>query len=190
MTPNLSPAVRLILSLEKSIRLVGGGFSALCSLCLAAMLVLTATTVILRPFGISYYWIFPWVMVLFVWLSFFGFFAAMIFARDIRIDFVARQFGEMGMLVTRIIGQIIMLFVLYWLLVELPSVVFSQSGNVDGALLPWGGELQRKYLSLPLLLSCLGIAAAVIIDIFKMLFGLPETLGGDMHNVSTTGKPV
>ena len=153
---------------------VGRGFSWMCSFCLLAMLLLTAATILLRPLGLNFYWIFPWVMVLFVWLSFFGFFPAMIFNRDIRIDFVARLFGDTGMLVTRLVGQVVVLFVLYWLLLELPAIVARQSGSIDGAILPWGGEAKRRLLSLPLLLSCICIAVALLVDIAKMILGLPE----------------
>lgn len=169
---------------------IGRLFSVLSSICLMGMLLLTVATIVLRPFDISQYWIFPWVMVLFVWLSFFGFFAAMVMARDIRIDFVAKRLGPKGMTLTRVISQLVMLFVLYWLLTELPEIVLNQAGKVDGALLPWGDELHRRYLSLPLLLSCIGVGVAVVLDVMKLIVGLPERLGGDMHGLDQTGRPV
>ncbi|WP_227267995.1 TRAP transporter small permease [Roseobacter weihaiensis] len=174
MTPRPRPVPKAIAVADALLLRIGRVFSRMCAFCLLAMLALTAVTILLRPFDVSFYWIFPWVMVLFVWLSFFGFFPAMIFNRDIRIDFVARLFGDMGMLVTRIVGQVVVLFVLYWLLLELPAIVARQSGSIDGALLPWGGEVKRRLLSLPLLLSCLCITAALLVDIAKMLLGLPE----------------
>lgn len=174
MTDLSRPVPRAITIADATLLGIGRGFSWMCSFCLLAMLVLTAATILLRPFGLNFYWIFPWVMVLFVWLSFFGFFPAMIFGRDIRIDFVARLFGDTGMLVTRIVGQIVVLFVLFWLLLELPAIVARQSGSIDGAILPWGGEAKRRLLSLPLLLSCICITAAILVDIVKMVLGLPE----------------
>lgn len=189
MTQAARPAPRWIAICDSVIHFAGRGFSLLCSLCLVGMLLLTAATIILRPFGVSYYWIFPWTMVLFVWLSFFGFFAAMVFARDIRIDFVALKFGAKGMLVTRILGQAVMLFVLYWLLSELPNIVANARGNIDGVILPTGGELPRRFLSAPLLLSCIGITLALFLDIAKMFYGLPETIGGAMPG-HETGRPV
>lgn len=176
--PAFLPA--LVTRADKVLRRAGGVFSFLCSLCLLGMLLLTAATIALRPFNISFYWMFPWSMVLFVWLSFFGFFAAMIFGRDIRIDFVARQFGNKGHIATRIIGQIVMLWVLFILLREMPDVLNSQTGGVDGASLPWGGEVPRRALSVPLALSCIGIAAALMLDILKLWCRLPEHFGGDM----------
>lgn len=165
---------------DQLLRTVGRVFSFLCSLCLMGMLLLTAATILMRPFDISYYWMFPWSMVLFVWLSFFGFFAAMIFGRDIRIDFVARLFGDAGHTCTRIIGQIVMLSVLFILLREMPGVLESQTGGVDGARLPWGGEVPRRALSVPLAASCVGITAALLLDILKLWCRLPEHFGGDM----------
>lgn len=189
MTDSFSSAPRWIGIADRFIQYAGRGFSLICSLCLVGMFILTAATIILRPFGISFYWIFPWTMVLFVWLSFFGFFAAMVFSRDIRIEFVALRFGAKGMLVTRILGQAVMLFVLFWLLSELPNIVFNSRGDIDGVVLPGGGELPRRFLSIPLLLSCIGITLALILDIAKMIYGLPETIGGDMPG-QDTGRPV
>ncbi len=180
----------LISRVDRAVYAMGRLFSVFSSICLVGMLLLTAATIVLRPFDVSAYWIFPWIMVLFVWLSFFGFFAAMVMARDIRIDFVAKRMGARGMVITRVIGQIVMLFVLHWLLRELPDIVLKQAGKVDGALLPWGDELHRRYLSLPLLLSCIGVGIAVVLDICKLLVGLPERLGGDMHGLDQTGRPV
>jgi len=169
--------------IDEMIWKTGRLFSTLSSLCLFGMLVLVAATITLRPLDISFYWIWPWVMVLFVWLSFFGFLAAMVLARDIRVDFVARRFGNTGMTVTRAIGHVVLLFVLYWLLRELPDVVLKQSGKVDGALLPNGEELHRRYLSVPLLLSCIGIAIAVVVDLAKLFLGMPERLGGSTYGI-------
>ena len=174
MSQGSRPFPKAIAIADATLLGIGRGFSWMCSFCLLAMLALTAATILLRPLGVSFYWIFPWVMVLFGWLSFFGVFPAMIFGRDIRIDFVARLVGDTGMLVTRIVGQVVVLFVLYWLLLEVPASVARQSGSGDGALLPWGGESKRRMLSLPLLLSCLCITAALLLDIAKMLLGLPE----------------
>jgi TRAP-type C4-dicarboxylate transport system permease small subunit len=165
---------------DQALRRLGSVFSFLCSMCLLGMLVITASTIILRPFDISFYWMFPWSMVLFVWLSFFGFFAAMIFGRDIRIDFVAKLFGDAGHTATRIIGQFVMLWVLFVLLREMPGVLISQTGGVDGASMPWGGEVPRRALTVPLALSCIGIAAALVVDILKLWCRLPEHFGGDM----------
>ena len=189
MTNSVRAAPRWIVYADGIIQFWGRVFALICSLCLVAMFVLTAATIVLRPFGISYFWIFPWTMVLFVCLSFFGFFAAMVFSRDIRIDFVALRFGARGMLVTRILGQAVMLFVLYWLLTELPEIVVNSRGDIDGVLLPGGGELARRFLSAPLLLSCIGITLALFLDIAKMFYGLPESIGGEMPG-HDTGRPV
>lgn|GEM_PF-464775 len=181
-----------VLGAERWLVRAGALFAQLCSLCLLGMLALTAATILLRPFGVSFYWIFPWTMVLFVWLSFFGFFAAMVFARDIRIDFLARRFGDPGMTLTRVIGQAVMLFVLFHLLRELPDIVANQSGSVDGALLPFGPytELPRRFLSLPLLLSCIGIVLALLLDIAKLLLGLPERFGGGLPGSDPDDDPL
>ena len=49
---------------------LGGAFLWISNICLLAMLALTTATIILRPLGLAAYWIWPWTMVFFIWLSF------------------------------------------------------------------------------------------------------------------------
>ncbi|EFL88176.1 TRAP transporter small permease [Ahrensia sp. R2A130] len=187
-----SPAASFVMRLDKILRGVGHLFAGLCSACLLVMLFFTAATIVLRPFNLGAYWIFPWTMVLFVWLSFFGFFAAMIFARDVRIDFVARLFGERGMAATRVLGHVTVLGVVGILIWTMPQVLSVQTGKVDGALLPGSLELPRWSLTVPLALSSALIGLAMLVDVAKMVLGLPEYLG-EGHSAAPsaqTAKPV
>ncbi|WP_323776923.1 TRAP transporter small permease subunit [Leisingera sp.] len=138
------------------------------------MLGLTAATIMLRPMGLAPYWMWPWTMVFFIWLSFFGFFALYARLKDVRITFLAQHMGRKGMAVTRIISDFAALFLVGMLLMQLPAVLATSTGVYDGAILPSGHELPRLALSIPLFLSAALIAVTSAVDLAKMGLGLPE----------------
>ena len=155
---------------------LGGMFLFLCNLCLIAMLGLTAATIVLRPFGISAYWIWPWTMVFFVWLSFFGFFAIFVRLKDIRVDFLARMLGNWAMVASRVIGDLSALAICLTILWQLPVVMRTSRGYVDGAIFPSGEELARQALSVPLFVSVILIVLVALLDLAKWLAGMPENV--------------
>lgn len=153
---------------------LGGLFLWLSNICLLVMLALTATTIIGRPFGWSAPWIWPWTMVFFVWLSFFGFFAIFVRQMDVRIEFLAAMFGKWGMPVTRLISDALAIALCSTLLMLMPKVMASASGFIEGVILPGGGELARKALYVPLFMSTALIVISALIDLAKMASGIPE----------------
>ena len=155
---------------------LGGVFVFLCNLCLLAMLALTTATIVLRPFGISAYWIWPWTMVLFVWLSFFGFFAVYVRLKDVRIDFLAVRLGPVGIALTRLLSDLAACAVTGVILWQMPIVLATSRGMVDGAMFPGGHELARQALSIPLFVSSALILITALIDIAKQAVGLPENV--------------
>ena len=155
---------------------LGGVFLFLANLCLLVMLSLTAATILMRPFDLSFYWIWPWTMVFFIWLSFFGFFAMYVRLKDVRVDFVAAKFGPVGMTVTRIVSDLATLGVVGVILWQLPAVLATSRGVYDGAILPQGFELPRQALSIPLFVSAALILLTALLDIAKLFAGMPENV--------------
>lgn len=165
---------------------LGGVFQWICNACLLVMLALTSVTIIGRPLGFSAYWIWPWTMVFFVWLSFFGFFAVFVRLKDVRVDFVANHLGRWGFPVTRLITDIAALAVCGMILQQIPTILATSRGFVDGAILPGGEELFRQALSIPLFFSAGLIVVSAFVDMAKMLVGLPENLTVHLeHNIET-----
>ncbi|WP_146589391.1 TRAP transporter small permease subunit [Puniceibacterium confluentis] len=155
---------------------LGGVFLWLSNICLLIMLGLTAATFILRPLGFAPYWMWPWTMVFFIWLSFFGFFALYARLKDVRVDFIAGLMGPGGMAFTRLLADAAALLVTGVLLWELPTVLATSRGVYDGAILPAGYELPRIALSVPLFVSTLLVALAALLDLAKMVTGMPENV--------------
>ncbi|WHZ37919.1 TRAP transporter small permease [Sagittula sp. MA-2] len=159
---------------------LGGIFLWLSNACLLVMLGLTVATIILRPLSLAAYWMWPWTMVFFIWLSYFGFFAMYARLKDVRVDFIAGLFGPIGMAVTRVLSDAATLTVTGVLLWQLPQVIATSRGVYDGAILPAGFELPRLALSIPLFISAALVAITALIDLAKMASGMPENVA-DHH---------
>nr|WP_235956753.1 TRAP transporter small permease subunit [Salipiger sp. PrR002] len=140
------------------------------------MLGLTTATIILRPMSMAPYWMWPWTMVFFIWLSFFGFFALYARLKDVRIDFLAERLGPAGVVFTRILSDAATLLVTGVLLQQLPTVIATSNGVYDGAILPGGAELPRFALSAPLFISTFLVALTAVLDLAKLVAGLPENV--------------
>ncbi|KZM48221.1 TRAP transporter small permease subunit [Labrenzia sp. OB1] len=165
-----------LLRLDLMLWRLGGVFIWICNICMLGMLTLTGVTILARPFGWSAYWMWPWTMVFFVWLSFFGFFAIYVRLRDIRVDFFAQRMGPFGMAATRLISDLSALAICGTLLGLMPTVIATSRGYVDGAIFPDGGELARQMLSVPLFISTFLICLVALVDLAKMAAGLPENV--------------
>ncbi|WP_108485154.1 TRAP transporter small permease [Oceaniglobus ichthyenteri] len=155
---------------------LGGVFMWLSNICLLIMLGLTTATIVLRPFDISFYWMWPWTMVFFIWLSFFGFFALYARLKDVRVDFLANMLGPKGFAMTRILTDAATLLVTGVLIWQIPTVIETSRGVYDGAILPAGYELPRLALSIPLMISSVLIALSALLDLAKMAAGMPENV--------------
>ncbi|MFP7673460.1 TRAP transporter small permease [Marivita sp. S0852] len=155
---------------------LGGAFLWLSNICLLVMLGLTTATILLRPFDISFYWMWPWTMVFFIWLSFFGFFALYARLKDVRVDFLANMLGPRAFALTRILTDVATLLVTGILISQIPTVIATSRGVYDGAILPGGFELPRLALSVPLMISTVLVAFSAVLDLAKMAAGMPENI--------------
>lgn len=170
------PQQRALNRLDRLNWTMGGAFLWLSNICLLAMLGLTTATMILRPMGLAPYWMWPWTMVFFIWLSFFGFFALYARLKDVRVDFLAERMGPRGMALTRVLSDLAALVVTGVLLMQVPAVIATSTGIYDGATLPTGHELPRLALSLPLFVSTALVALTALLDIAKLAAGMPENV--------------
>ena len=165
---------RALVRLDRAGWSLGGAFLWLSNLCLLAMLGLTTATILLRPLGMAPFWMWPWTMVFFIWLSFFGFFALYARLKDVRVDFLAERMGPKGMAATRLVSDLATLLVTGVILSQAATVIATSRGVFDGAILPQGFELPRLALSVPLMVSAALVAATAALDVAKMAAGLPE----------------
>ena len=167
------PLLRAVRELDAVLDRLAVLFHAVANGCLGVMLIGTAATIILRLFDTSYYWIWPWTMQCFVWMSFFGFFVVYRRRKDIAVDFVMRKLGGHALVVSRYFVNLLIIVVTGIILLQMPTIIDSQVGVIDGVITPWG-ELERYTLSVPLAISCALIFLDTIVDTVLGLAGTPE----------------
>lgn len=160
-------------AVDRMLEWCGRVFHVLANLCLGLMLIGTAVTIVLRPLDLSYYWIWPWTMQFFVWMSFIGFFVVYRRGKDIAVDFLVLRMGAPAMTATRYFVALIILAVTGVIIWQMPVILTSQVGVIDGVLTPWG-ELERYTLSIPLGVSCMLIFINALLDVAKAMVGIPE----------------
>ena len=175
------PLLAVVLPCDHALSAISAIFLILANLCLGLMLFGTLVTITLRLFEVSYYWIWPWTMQFFVWMSFIGFFVVYRLGKDIVVDFLILQMGPSAMEITRYMSAGIILAVMGVMLWQMPTIFESQVGVIDGVVTPWG-ELERYTLSIPLAVSCALIFLNSMLDIIKALAGLPEPLPSHVTN--------
>ena len=163
----------ILVRLDDTFERLGRLFLVIANLCLLVMLVGTAATIVLRPFQLSFYWIWPWTMQCFVWMTFFGFYAVYRMGKDIAVDFLALRIGGWAMIGTRYFAALVTMTVMGMILWQMPLILESQVGVVDAVLTPWG-EMPRYSLSIPLGISCLLIFLNALLDLVKAVAGWPE----------------
>ena len=96
--------------------------------------------------------------------------------KDIVVDFLIINLGPKAVLATRYIVPILIMTIMGFILKEMPVIISSQVGVIDGVLTPWGGELERYTLSIPLGVSCLLIFLNSFLELIKTYLGFPEDL--------------
>ena len=148
-------------------------FLIIANACLGLMLVGTAATIILRLFDISFYWIWPWTMQFFVWMSFVGFYVVYRKGKDISVDFLVLRLGPTAMRITQIAVPLLIIILMLIMLAQMPTILSSQVGVIDGVVTPWG-ELERYTLSIPLGVSCFLILVNSTVTILKIFVGIDQ----------------
>lgn len=173
-TTSDGPLLRLVNALDAALGVLARIFLWAANICLFLMLLATAATIVLRPFNISYYWLWPWSMQVFVWMSFIGFFVIYRLRKDIAVDFVMRRLGNWAMVASRYFVALVVITVMLVILWQAPLILSQQVGVIDGVILPGGTELERYTLSVPLFASCALILLNAVLDLLKAALGVPE----------------
>ena len=144
-------------------------FLTLANLALAAMLAINIANIFWRGLaGKNLNFVWPWTTLLFVWMTFFGFFVIYRRGKDITVDYFVDLIGERARYSTRILSGLITIGLMVLLLIEAPRTLASQVGDME--LIP----LQRYWMSVPLFLSAALVALHFLLDLCKVTRGDPE----------------
>ena len=144
-------------------------FLVLANTCLGIMLVINMANIASRAlFDKGIQWVFPWSVVLFVWMTFFGFFVLYRMRRDITVDFLVDRIGPSARFATRLLVNFIILMLMGIMLWHGPQILASQAGDIEMV------GLERFWMSVPLFLSCILISVTFVLDTVYAFQGEPE----------------
>jgi len=144
-------------------------FLALANLCLGVMLVANMANIASRAlFDKGLVYVFPWSVVLFVWMTFFGFFVVYRRGKDITVDFLIDRSGKHARLVSRLVVDLLVIGLMLVMLIQAPHIIRSQVGTIEMV------GLERYSMSIPLFVTAALIALDFLLDVIKALMGWPE----------------
>jgi TRAP-type C4-dicarboxylate transport system permease small subunit len=159
----------LIARIERALASCERLFLAIANLCLAVMLVANMANIASRALfdkGIIY--VFPWSIVLFVWMTFFGFFVVYRRGKDITVDFLIDRLGDRARLASRLLVDVLVISLMLVMLAQAPHIIRSQVGTIEMV------GLERYSLSVPLFVTAALIALDFALDMIKAVLGYPE----------------
>lgn len=113
-------------------------------------------------------WVFPLTTVMFVWMTFLGFFVVYRQGKDITVDILVDRLGPAARRVARVLVDIAVLALLVVLLAEAPALLERQVGNIEMV------GLQRYWLSVPFFVSAALIALHFVVDLLHAFHGDPQ----------------
>jgi TRAP-type C4-dicarboxylate transport system permease small subunit len=159
----------LIARIERALASCERLFLAIANLCLAVMLVANMANIASRALfdkGIIY--VFPWSIVLFVWMTFFGFFVVYRRGKDITVDFLIDRLGDRARLASRLLVDVLVIGLMLVMLAQAPHIIRSQVGTIEMV------GLERYSMSVPLFVTAALIALDFALDMIKAMLGYPE----------------
>jgi len=139
-------------------------FLVLANACLIIMLAINTANIAQRAAidkGIT--WVFPWTGVLFVWMTFFGFFVIYRRKKDITVDFVIDRLGAGARTAARFLVDAIVIFLMAIMLSQAPRILASQVGIIQMV------GLERYAMSVPLFVSCALILVNFALDTVRAI---------------------
>jgi len=159
---------------ERSDRLLGiceRLFLALANGCLATLLIINVLNISSRAIwdrGLQ--WVFPWSTVLFVWMTFFGFYVVYRRRNDITVDFFYDRLGRRGQLFVRQFVNVLILVLMAVMIWHGPEIIKRQAGIIEQVYF-LGFQVERFTMAVPLFVTCGLIFINYLIDILYTLRG-------------------
>lgn len=155
--------------LEQALGIAERLFLILANVCLGSMLLFNAVNIFWRgTFDVSITFVWPWTLLLFVWMTFFGFYVIYRRAKDITVDYFVDLIGPRARHAARLLSGTLIVALMALLVVEAPRTLASQVGDME--LIP----LQRYWMSIPLFASAGLILVHFALDLARALGGEAE----------------
>ncbi|MGQ0676390.1 MAG: TRAP transporter small permease [Rhodospirillales bacterium] len=144
-------------------------FHFLANTCLGLMLAINIVNVGWREIsGISLKFVWPWTLLLFIWMTFFGFFVIYRRSKDITVEYFVDLAGPWARTATRLLSDAICAGIMLLMLIEAPVTLSNQVGDME--LIP----LQRYWMLVPLFLASGLLLVHFVLDAVKAVGGEAE----------------
>ena len=138
----------MLASLDKTLDMVARLFKRLATICLLIMVSLNLFNVVTRAaFDHAFGWVFPWTLLLFAWMLFFGFYAYTRGGRDVVVDVLMQRLPKpvriVGGLFSALVGMLFMIAILR----AAPTLISIQTSKMDMVDLPLWARSAPLFLS-------------------------------------------
>ncbi len=163
--------MRLVEYANRLLHRSGQLFLVLANGCLAVLLVINVLNIASRGIwdrGLQ--WVFPWSTVLFVWMTFFGFYVLYRLRRDITVEFIYVRLGTRGRTAIRLFVDLVILMLMAIMVWHGPEIIERQAGIIEQVYF-LGVQVERFTLSVPLFVTCALIFLNYLVDLVYALRG-------------------
>ena len=146
-------------------------FLVLANSCLAVLLCINVLNIASRAIwdrGLQ--WVFPWSTVLFVWMTFFGFYVLYRLRRDITVEFIYVRLGVAGRTTIRLFVDLVILTVMAVMVWHGPEIIERQAGIIEQVYI-FGIQVERFTLGVPLFITCGLIFLNYLVDVIYAIRG-------------------
>lgn len=161
-------------ALEGADRLLGWCehlFLVLANGCLAILLIINSLNIASRAiWDVGLQWVFPWSTVLFVWMSFFGFYVVYRRRADITVDFVFDRIGKRGQMFVRQFVNLLILALMAVMVWHGPEIIERQAGIIEQVYF-FNMQVERFTMGVPLFITCGLIFLNYLVDAIYALRG-------------------
>ncbi len=162
---------RLVEGVDRLLGVCGHLFLVFANGCLAVLLTINILNIASRAIWDSgLQWVFPWSTVLFVWMTFFGFFVVYRRRSDISVDFIYDRLGRHGQLIVRQFVNLLIIILMSIMVWHAPEIIERQAGIIEQVYF-FGTQVERFTLAVPLFATCALILVDYLVDSIYALRG-------------------
>jgi TRAP-type C4-dicarboxylate transport system permease small subunit len=155
--------------IDRALTVCEGIFLVLANACVAVMMLINIVNIFLRHFfSLALASVYPWSVVLMVWMTFLGFFLLYRWRRDVTIDFLVDHIGRQARFATRLLVNAIIFVILGVILWHAAELIEAQQAMIELV------GLKRRVLTYPLVAACIALVLDTFVDTVHAFHGIEE----------------